>query len=146
LNIFTEQCDYLKKSVGLKINREGFFRRLYEQYYDRDQIAAFASKVNNTYIGSGLIVGNRQMTHLWVAGKARDADSNVPRQELIVWESIKWAKKIGSKYFDLCIIEPERLPSIAQFKFGFTGYLVPFYFATYKRIGYRVLSKLSKVI
>ena len=35
-------------------------------------------------------------------------------------EAIKWAKGIGTVLYDLCIVEKERLPSIYEFKTGFS--------------------------
>jgi hypothetical protein len=145
LNIFTAQCANLKRAVGLAEAQNIFFERIYGHYSNENKVAAFASKIGNIYIGSGLIVGNRHMIHLWVAGKARDTHTNVPRQELIVWESIKWAKERGSRYFDLCVIEPERLPHIARFKFEFCKKLVPFYRVNKRRIGYSLLSKMQAI-
>jgi len=51
----------------------------------------------------------------------------------------------GVQYYDLCVIEPERLPHIAQFKMGFTKELIPFYCISKKSLYFRVINKLQNV-
>ena len=84
------------------------------------------------------------MMHLWVAGKPKEIFENVPRQDLLVWETIKWSKENGSKYFDLCVVESGRLPNIARFKLGFSKKIVPFYLYTKRNLAYRVISRLRR--
>lgn len=146
LDIFIEQHNFLRNSVGLRIHPSTFYTKLFEHYYTQNKIAAFVSKLGNNYLASGLIIGNLQITHLWVAGKPKDVSEIVPRQELLIWESIKWAKEHGSRYFDLCVVEPERLPHIARFKLGFSRNIVPFYFCVKKNLGYRMISRSRKIL
>jgi hypothetical protein len=144
LKIFIEQCNFLKSSVGLKPFPSDFFVKLFNHYYAKKKIAAFASKLDDNYLASGVIIGNKKMMHLWVAGKPKEIFENVPRQDLLVWETIKWSKENGSKYFDLCVVESGRLPNIARFKLGFSKKIVPFYLYTKRNLAYRVISRLRR--
>jgi len=144
LIIFIEQCSFLKESVGFKPFPAAYFTKLFEHYYAKRQIAAFASKFANDYLASGLIIGNKQMIHLWVAGKPRERNVNVPRQDLLVWETIKWAKQYAYRYYDLCYIDQEKQQDIARFKLGFSKKIVPFYLCTAKNLLYRVVSRFRK--
>ncbi len=85
-----------------------------------------------------------RMTHLWIAGKSKTISANVPRQESLLWESIKWAKSNGSRYYDLCVLEPDRLPQIAQFKLSFSKLTIPYFLLIKRPAGFRMLSKLQR--
>jgi hypothetical protein len=146
LSTFVEQCSYLKESVGLKSLPSDFFISLFEQYAPHNKIAVFASVLNGEHLATGMVVGNRHMIHLWVAGKPKTISQNVPRQDLLVMETIKWAKETGSRYYDLCVLESERLPTIARFKLGFSKQIVPFYCITGKGFGHRIISRARKVL
>lgn len=146
LDIFIEQCNYLKTSIGGKSYPRDYFTRLYTTYSSKGQICVLASKIDNQYLASGMIIGNEKMMHLWIAGKPKETNLSVPRQDLLVWEAIKWSKGIGCKYFDLCVIEAVRLPSIAKFKFGFSKQIVPFYLYTRRNFWYRILSRSRQIL
>jgi hypothetical protein len=144
VSVFLEQCRHLKEFIGAAPFPDSFFAKLFDQYHDSGRIIALATKLNEQYLGSGVLIGNRHMTHLWIAGKPKDPSPNAPRQELLLWESIKWAKQAGSRYYDLCVVESERLPSIAQFKLSFSKNLVPFFHFTNRNLGYRIISRMQK--
>lgn len=146
LDIFIEQCSYLKTSIGGSSFPREYFVKLLEHYKNKNQICMLASKIENVYLATGVIIGNRKMTHLWIAGKPKEVSISVPRQDLLVWEAIKWSKGIGSRYFDLCVIESVRLPSIAKFKFGFSKQIVPFYLYSKRNFGYRILSRSQRIL
>jgi len=59
---------------------------------------------------------------------------------------MKWAKQSGAKYYDLCVVEPERLPNIARFKLGFSKNIVPFYYLTKRPFIFRILSRIQRII
>ena len=144
VDVFLEQCRFLKRSIGVSPFPEDFFLKLFDHYSVEDKIAAFATKLNDNYLGSGVLIRNKFMTHLWIAGKSQTASDLGPRHELLYWESIKWAKASGSQFYDLCKIEPERLPQIAQFKLSFSKTVIPFYYCLYRKKSFLILSKLLK--
>lgn len=144
LNIFIEQCKYLKQSVGLNPLPADLFIKLFKRFYPVGKIAAFASKLDNNYLASGMIIGNEKVIHLWVAGKPKKILEGVPRQDLLIWETIKWAKKNGCHYYDLCYIDREKQPDIARHKLGFSKNIVPFYFIVKKNLSFRIISKLRR--
>lgn len=145
LDVFIEQCNVLRNSVGLEAQPGDYFMQLFERYYSTKKIAAFAAKLDSVYIASGVIIGNKNMMHLWVAGRPQHVPQNVRRTELLLWEGIKYAKENGSKYFDLCVIEPERLTSIAHFKLEFSKHIVPFYYITRKNMSFKIISKAQNI-
>ena len=144
LDIFLDQCRNLKVTIQAVPFPDEFFVRLFSVYHDSGKIIGLATKLKGEYLASGVLIGNRHMAHLWIAGKPKSCSVHVPRQDSLLWESIKWAKEAGSRYYDLCVVEAERLPQIAQFKLSFSKTLVPFYYLTQRKLGYRLLSKIQK--
>jgi lipid II:glycine glycyltransferase (peptidoglycan interpeptide bridge formation enzyme) len=145
LDICIEQCNHLKESVGLKPRPTAFFTRLFEFYNSRKRMSAFAAKVGKSDLASGVVIGNKTMIHLWIAGKPRGTiPKGVPRQDLLIWETIKWAKQSGSRYYDLCYVDAVRQRDIAIHKLGFSRNVVPFYCISRKSISARFLSRLQK--
>ena len=64
--------------------------------------------------------------------------------ELLQWEAIKLAKNLGCKYYDLCYIEPERLPRIYSFKKGFSRSESMINNIVCKPITYKAINKILK--
>ena len=143
-NIFVRIVDTFKKKLGLKKVESGFYSNIFRYYYERNKIKLFAAKHENEYISAVLNIGNKNITHAWIAGRINNIKKNLYQNELLWWESIKWAKKNGSRYFDLCVIEKERLPHIAIFKLGFSKNLVPFYYITKKTLTFKILKRIKK--
>lgn len=144
LNIFIDLCNHLKKSVGLRIHASDFYIKLFQEYYPKQKMSVFAARLRNDYLSSLVTIGNKHVMHAWVAGRAQEIPKNVYQNELLWWNTVKWAKEKGSKYYDLCVVEPKRLPNIARFKLGFSKKIKPFYHISKKTIAHRILSKIRK--
>ncbi|MHA1395733.1 MAG: peptidoglycan bridge formation glycyltransferase FemA/FemB family protein [Promethearchaeota archaeon] len=142
--IFITLFNSLKYLVGLKIHPNDYYIKIFEHYYPKKKTCAFASKIGDKYLSGILIIGNKRIMHAWIAGRAENIPKNVYQNELLWWETIKWAKESGAKYYDLCVIEPERLPNIARFKLGFSKEIIPFYTISKRPFGYRLLSRIQK--
>lgn len=99
-----------------------------------------AYKLDNPVAGVFLL-GNQNCIHYWL-GATSEVVENDGQGELLQWHAIQWAKSQGAKYYDLCVIEPGRLPQIAKFKSGFTKQVVPFYNIALRPLSYRVLNRL----
>ena len=127
-SVFINSVNSLREKLGLKKVKKDLYFELVKHYYKRNKIKILAAKYENEYLSAVMNIGNKNVTHAWIAGRASDIPNNLYQNELLWWESIKWAKKNGSRYYDLCVIEKERLPNIAQFKMGFSKNLVPFYY------------------
>ena len=143
-SIFIRLCNSLKESVGLKYYPNAYYLKLFNHYSRKNSISAFVSKLNGKYLSAILVIGNRKIMHAWIAGRSEEIPKNVYQNELLWWEAIKWAKETGSRYYDLCVVEQERLPSIARFKLGFSKRIVPFYCVSKRKIGYRIISRIQK--
>ena len=145
-DIFTTLCNSLKDSVGLKTHPSDYYKKVFNYYYAKNSTSAFVSILNGKYISSIMTIGNKKMMHAWVAGRVKNLPKHLCQNHFLLWETIKWAKKSGSRYYDLCIVEPERLPNIANFKLGFSREMVPFYCITRRNLLYRLLSRVRRII
>jgi hypothetical protein len=140
---FCELSGRLKKKIGLKDISDSFYKLLAKIFEDSGMFI-LGAKYMNSFISAIITIGNKNFMHAWVAGRIEELPPNLYQNELLWWESIKMSRDSGSKFFDLCVIEPERLPQIAIFKSGFSKNFVPYYNFTAKGSGYRYLNKLQK--
>ena len=133
-----------KKAILKKISQDYYFDVLNKYFSKKKAILMMAAK-DNEILSGVIIVGNKNVMHYW-QGASKTNAPNLGQGELLQWEAIKWAKESKSKYYDLCVVEEERLPHIAKFKKGFSNEIVPFYYFTKKTLCFRVLSKLQSVL
>lgn len=77
-------------------------------------------------------------------GNNPDNVRNEGQGEMLQWEGMKLAKANGCKYYDLCYIEPEKLPHIYKFKKGFSKQEVDIALVQHKHLSYKVVNKLLK--
>lgn len=89
------------------------------------------------------VVYDKDFALYWLGAGTSDSP-NLGQGELLQWEAINYAKKMGCKIYDLCFIEKERLPAIYEFKKGFAKSEYPIAQFAIKPLGYRVLNKLLK--
>lgn len=139
---FEELSDSLKLSLDMDLPEKGFYKKLFDHYHNDNKISALVAIFNGKNIAGLLTIGNENCMHAWIAGRVKELPKNIYQNELLWWESIKWAKKRNSRKYDLCVIEKQRLPGIAQFKLGFSKNLISFYHLPIRPISYRVLNRI----
>jgi len=115
LGIFIDQCSYLKKSIGGQGFPRDYFVKIFDNYISDDRVSVLASKLGSASLATGMMICNKNMAHLWIAGKPRETHVNVPRQDP------------------------------ARFKFGFTKLIVPFYLHVKKGFGFRIVARARKM-
>jgi lipid II:glycine glycyltransferase (peptidoglycan interpeptide bridge formation enzyme) len=126
----------------MKIKPLEFYLRLFHEYSLIDKIKVFLAKKKEEVLAGLILLRNRFICHYWFSAIKKNYE-NLGQGDLLQWEAIKWSKAMGSRYYDLCVVEPERLPDIAHFKLGFSKNLVPFYLITKKSLLYRACSKFN---
>lgn len=142
---FTNLSDELKEKVGMPIGNPEFYKKVMEAYINDDKIVCLAAKYCEQYISSMVLLANKNYTIAWIAGRKDGLPNNLYQNELLFWESIVWAKKFGSMYFDLCGLDETRLPQLARIKLSFSKEIVPFYMYSKKNFLFRILNKLQNV-
>lgn len=129
--------------ANLETKPVAYYENILYHYFAKKQAAIFLAEINSKVISGVILIGNKYIMHYWQGASRRDAP-NLGQNELLQWEAIKWAKHNGGKYYDLCVVEQERLPHIARFKLGFSKNIVPFYHLSRRPISFRIISGLQK--
>ncbi len=89
------------------------------------------------------LVYDKDYAIYWLGATGQES-AGFGQGEFLQWEAIRFSKKHGCRYYDLCYTDRERLPRNYEFKKGFSDkeVIVPYY--NHKRLLYKVLSKFSK--
>lgn len=131
--------------VGLEIKPKIYYEKILKSYAPSNKAVVLLAKKDSELLSGCILLRNKYMCHYWLSARKREA-KNYGQGELLQWENIRWARLNGTKFYDLCVIEPERLPNIARFKLGFSENIIPFYHFIKKRLSYRILSKIQKCL
>jgi lipid II:glycine glycyltransferase (peptidoglycan interpeptide bridge formation enzyme) len=137
---------YVKTNAryGLENIKLDFFKELL-QSQENIKINFFIAKKNNEVLGSVVLVSDKNFALYWLGNRIEKAP-NIGYFDLLHWEMIKRAKSYGCKYYDTCYLEKERLPNIYRFKIGFSDTIIPVLNTIEKRMTYRILNKIQKII
>lgn len=142
LPVYFELNKVMREKVGIKINPIEFYYDLLKPLFPNRALISIAY-TENIPVSGLILIGNKNVMHYWQGASL--SNNNLGQGELLQWNAIQWAKEQGSKYYDLGIIEPKRLPSIAQFKMGFTKNFVQLEAVLHRKLIFKVINKLSKV-
>jgi len=145
IELFINLSYELKEKIGLPVGLPEFYRKVMEVYYKENKIVCLAAKYSGQYISSMILIANKNYTIAWVAGRKVELPNNLYQNELLLWESIVWAKKFGSRCFDLCGLDELKLPQLARIKLSFSREIVPFYYITKKTFFFRIINKVQNV-
>lgn len=155
LGIYVESINYadidqfvdlsfeMKNHKGIPFGLPEFYKKVIEIYKIENKVVCLAAKYNDKYISSMILVANRNYTIAWVAGRKADLPNNLYQNELLWWESIRWAKRFGSRWLDLCGLDEVNLPNLARIKLSFSKEIVPFYFLTRKKLLFRIINRIQ---
>lgn len=143
INLFLNLSGELKTKTGMKQRGTGFYQKVMNEYEKKDKAVCLAAKFNNEYVSAMILLANKNFTIAWVAGRKIDLPNNLYQNELLWWESIKWAKNTGSSYLDLCGLDEINLPHLARIKLSFSKEIVPFYMITKKKLVFKILNKVQ---
>lgn len=135
----------LHLKLGFKHLKYNYYEKVLTPYFENDTATILIAQKGNEAISGVIIIGNQYMMHYWKGASMQGVDHE-GQGDLLQWEAIKWAKNKGAKYYDLCVIEPERLPHIATFKLGFSKMTVPFYIISKRSLYYKVINRIQRVV
>jgi lipid II:glycine glycyltransferase (peptidoglycan interpeptide bridge formation enzyme) len=129
---------------GLENIKKKFFEELL-RCPENIKIDFLIAKKDNDVLGSVVLVSDKNFALYWLGNRIEKA-LNTGYFDLLHWEMIKKAKSYGCKYYDTCYLEKERLPNIYRFKIGFSDKIIPVVNIIEKRMIYRILNKIQKII
>jgi hypothetical protein len=120
-----------------------FFKELQESKNVRF-IPMLAYYNDSPYGALGLIY-DKDYAFYWLGASVENSE-NMGQGDLLQWEAIKHSQENGCKYYDLCYIEKEKLPHIYEFKRGFAKTEVQIPYLNRKKLFFKVLNKLQKLL
>ena len=121
-----------------------FFREMLfdSQNIELDLYVAWQDKKQ---LASAGIISDKNYSIYWLGNNAKDV-KNKGQGELLQWHAIQKMKEKGCNYYDLCYIEPNRLPSIYKFKKGFSKTEKNINLIIKKPVSFKILNRLSKIM
>ncbi len=151
IKIFGSECFELyyplmketHEKTGQKTNPAKFYKSILETYFEKRQATILLAESDGKFISGIILIGNQYVMHYWQGASKRELP-NSGQGELLQWEAIKWSKQNGCHYYDLCVVEKERLPHIAKFKLGFSKSLVSFYHISRKPVTFKILNRIQR--
>ena len=108
------------------------------------QFEVLWAKYRKRYLSS-LIVAYDKNYSLYLFGINDKSAGFMGQAEILQWKAINIMKQKGCRYYDLCYIEPKRLPNIYRFKKGFSKKI--YYIPLIKKRSYYyvIINKLNKL-
>jgi hypothetical protein len=122
-----------------KINQYYLNKVLFE-FANKDNSFSFISFQNKKPSATTFCVYDKNTAYYLLSGYDSE-NSHHGAGALAVWEAIKFAKKLGIKYFDF---EGSMVPQIEIFFRGFGGQLVPYYRINKAKLPLEILLKFYK--
>jgi len=133
----------LHEKMDLKMKSKKYYENILKTYFRKNQAIILLAEKNGDILSGVILIGNKNVMHYWQGASKRNVE-NLGQGELLQWEAIKWAKENGSQYYDLCVVEKDRLPNIAKFKLGFSKDIKPFYNISIRPLTFRILNRMNK--
>jgi len=122
-----------------KVNKYHLDKVLFE-FAKKNNSFSFVSFQNNKFIAIVFCIYDKS-TAYYLLGGYDSKNSHHGAGALAMWEAIKFAKKLGIKYFDF---EGSMVPQIEKYFRGFGGKLTPYYRINKAKLPLEILLKFYK--
>ncbi len=130
----TASKSFSVRQLSYEFIKDMFFK---SQNISLDIFVAYKKSEQIANVG---IVSDKNYSYYWLGNNAKNT-KNLGQGELLQWEAIKFMRNKGCKYYDLCYIEPERLPGIYNFKKGFSKDIFDIYLINHKPLAFKLLNR-----
>jgi len=130
------------EATVLSIKPKNYYENILKTYYPQNKAVILLAKKGPELLSGIFLLRNRYFCHYWLSARKKESD-NLGQGEMLQWEAIKWAAQAGSRFYDLCVVEPDKLPHVAEFKLGFSKNTVPFYLLSQRRWSYRIMTRIQ---
>jgi hypothetical protein len=143
--------EYYEMAVGtlggaqIEALPKGFYRQVLERLAPKGMARLLLARYNGKMIAGGIWLFYEDTAYDWDMGWRRDTQ-DIPANDVLVWEVIKWASKHGYRCCDLLGLDPDHLPGIARWKMRFGADMIPRHYLQKKTPGnklYRGLRLLA---
>lgn len=117
-----------------------FFKHMFFDF-QHVELNLFSAYQENKQLASVGIISDKNYSIYWLGSNDLYA-KNRGQGELLQWHAIGAMKNKGCRYYDLCYIEPEKLPNIYKFKKGFSKDEYNVLFVNHKSFPFRIFNKV----
>ncbi len=146
LKSFFRIIDYLKNKKGYLLHSHDYYRKVWEYFSKTEQVEIFIASQKKKVVGSYIVLFNSD-TAFEMYGGCTSEGNNLLAGYLMKWESIRYAKRLGKKFYDQWGAE-YKYPGLVQFKEGFGGDVINFpsqHTKIYNSTGYRFYNMFIKI-
>lgn len=147
LRIFWPLLNELHKKLDLTHLSNDYYKSIFKYYSSKDRKQAFVlvAYKNEKPVSGVFILGNKNYMH-YFKGASLYGVKNEGQGELLQWEAIKKSKSLGTKYYDLCNLDKEKLPHVYRFKTGISDTLIAYQICKNNNLGYRISNRLQNLL
>lgn len=120
---------------------------LYDIFYTMPNVRVYPRTIwyEASIISANVMVYDKDYALYWLGLNATPSP-NLGQGEWLQWEAIRHARESGCRIYDLCFIDKVKLPSIYEFKKGFSQQEAPITVLNIKPLTYRILNRIQKII
>ncbi len=132
----------MHRSKGFKSKTERYYGEIHQAFCFR-KARVLVACLNDTPVSTIMLVGNKNAWHYWQG--ATDTKYNLGAGELLQWHAIQYAFSQGSKLYDMCVIERDKLPNIASYKLSFGAEPCNYRVVTQRPFSARLINRVSRI-
>jgi len=143
---FIRIIDAIKKERGYLMHECGYYRKIWKNFRQEDGTHMFIARVEGEIVGAYMLLFSKDNTYEMFGGCNREG-RNLLANYALKWESIKYSKRIGKKYYDQWGAELVH-KGLVQFKEGFGGKIIEYprqYVYVRNEAGFTTYKLLRKV-
>lgn len=145
LEKFWPMLDELHKKLGYKQFTFDYYAQILNKFGKCGQAYVLLATEGGIPISGIILVGNKNYMHYY-KGASKLGIKDKGQGELLQWEAIKLAKLGGSKYYDLCNLDKDKLPHIYRFKTGISKDIYQYPIYSKSSIGFKLMNRFSKLL
>lgn len=146
LDAFCKIIEDIAKERGYVLHSREYYKKVWELFSEQGTAKLFIAEKSNEVVGSYLIIFSEVNAYEMYGGCNQEGNQLLANY-LMKWESIKYCKHAGKKFYDQWGAE-FKYPGLVQFKEGFGGEVVEFppqYTFVYDKLGYTLYKALNKL-
>jgi len=132
----------LHKKLGYSNYSYDYYNNILKNYGTKKRAYLLIAYKEERPISGVFIIGNKNYMHYYKGAGLFDI-KNEGQGELLQWEAIKTSKSLGVKYYDLCNLDKDKLPSIYRFKTGISNNICRYPKFTMNKLGYKIMKRLN---
>lgn len=131
----------LHKYIKIDFLTYDYYNKIFQKFKNNKQAFILLAYKGFKAISGVFILGNKNYMHYYKGASLFDV-KNEGQGELLQWEAIKYSKSLGTKFYDLCNLEKEKLPAIYRFKTGISNNIYHYPIFTNNKLGYKIIKRL----